>query len=265
MNIGSLEVGAGQPCRFISELGNAHNGDFGRALRLIDAAKAAGADAIKLQCYTPDELVALRGDGPAPEPWGSQGFTMRTLYEKAATPFEWFEKLFRYCTFANSRIPIFSSVFGLESLALLESLNCPAYKIARLDNGHSELIVACMKTGKPVMVSTSKPMTMHGDFERLYCPPGYPTQVADVRLPVFGDLAEWDGAHEAEYSGFVGLSSHCLAPELPIAAVARGAKLIEMHFHLEAEPSELEANVSLNEREFAAMVRSVRATEELLG
>lgn len=240
----------------IAELSNNANRDWGQMRRLIRAAKDCGADAIKVQCYTADELVALRGDGPAPEPWGNQGFTMRTLYEKAALPREWFPWIAECCA-SEVGIPWFSSVFGLESLALLESLGCPRYKIARLDNKDERLAEAVASTEKVFYVSEDssyESAIVAGDKLRLYCPPGYPVAAADVHLPYdFDDM------------GFHGLSSHCLAPELPIAAVARGAKMLEYHFMLDNEPSELEANVSLGEQAFRSMVDAVRATERLLG
>lgn len=252
MRIGALEVGASFPCRTVCEIGNAHNGDFDRCLRLIDAAQEAGADAVKFQAYLPAELVALRGDGPAPEPWGAQGWTMATLYEKARTPLEWFPKLARHCEAVG--LPWFSSVFGLESLRVLESCGCPAYKVASLDRGHHWLVNAALAMGKPVLVSDPGTPWSDPRISTLYCPPGYPTPAEHVRLPFFDD-----------WRGYFGLSSHCLAPELPVAAVARGAKLLEYHFMLAEEPSELESNVSLNQYEWRAMVRSIRATEEMLG
>lgn len=256
MNIGGVEIGPAHPCRFVAEISNNHNGSLNRAIRLIDAAKAAGADFVKTQCYTPDELVALRGDGPAPEPWGAQGWTMRTLYEKARTPLEWFPELFQHAR--DIGIVPFASVFGPESLPVLEAVGCEAYKIAALDNAHADLIIAAKRTGKPVLVSMRLPERSVESLDGfpsvhcLYCPPGYPTAVADVQLPQFG-------------ASYLGLSSHCLAPELPIAAVARGCKLIEMHLQLAKEPSELEANVSLTEVAFRDMIEAVRRTEVMFG
>lgn len=253
--LGHLHVGVGYPCRTVAELSNNHNGSVDRAIKLVDAAIGAGADAIKLQAYTPDELVQLRGDGPAPAQWGAQGWTMRTLYEQAQTSREILRTVARYCT--DNGVPWFSSVFGTESLRVLEDLGCPAYKIARLDNAHGALASAILETGKPVLVSAARhemPLVLEvkgAPTFRLYCPPGYPARIEDVHLPHFA-------------LRLVGLSSHCLAPELPVAAVARGCKLVEMHFQLRDEPSALEANLSLDENQWEAMVESIRRTEALL-
>jgi pseudaminic acid synthase len=251
VNIAGVAVGYDQPCRFVAELSNNHNGDRDRLGRLIDAAQGAGADIVKVQCYTPEELVALRGDGPAPEPWGAQGWTMRTLYEKAQTPLDWFPKIAAHCE--RIGMPWFSSVFGLKSLECLEAVGCPAYKIAALDNHVLWLRNAVARTGKPWLVSVRGDEPMPGADGLLHCPPGYPAQAETVALPYFAR------------NSILGLSSHCLAPELPVAAVARGCRLIEMHLMLSDEPSELEAPVSLTEWQFRMMVRSVRTTEEMLG
>jgi sialic acid synthase SpsE len=260
VNIGGVEIGQGQPCRFVAEISNNANGKFDNAIRLIDAAKAAGADFVKFQCYTADELVALRGDGPAPEPWGAQGWTMRTLYERAATPLEWFPALFQHAR--DIGIVPFSSVFGLGSLVVLEKCACPAYKIAKMENGQSGLIEAVHSRNKPVLMSTSeasfgKAGWMFYRAHTMYCPGGYPCDPADVRLPNFGGDIYSQHSH-------IGLSSHCMDPLLPIAAVARGCKLIEMHFMLDDEPSELEANVSLTASQFGNMVKAVRRVEQML-
>ena len=249
MNIGGVEVGSGFPCRFIAEISGNHNGDFRRAKRLIAAAAAAGADFVKFQCYLPDELLILRGDGPAPEPWGAAGWTMRALYEKAQTPFAWFPDLFAYAR--RIGIPAFSSVFGPESLALLESLDCPAYKIARLDNFHADLIASAKATGKPVIVSAYHRDELDSGVSYLYCPPGYP-QEPQACTPGLWEV----------YTGF---SFHGTDPLIPAMAGVSGARLIEAHIQLGAESSELESNVSLTAADFAVMVDTVRNTRAVLG
>jgi sialic acid synthase SpsE len=130
--------------------------------------------------------------------------------------------------------------------------------MARLDNGQAWLFDAMRATGKPLLVSSYYGEPVHSDAAlHLFCPPGYPAVVTDLphrfTARPFLDGPAW-----------LGLSSHCLAPELPIAAVARGCKLIEMHTMLDDEPSELEANVSLSISAFRDMVQAVRRTEAML-
>jgi pseudaminic acid synthase len=244
VNIGTLTIGEGHPAALVAELGNAHNGDFRRATRLLDAAKEAGASAAKLQCYTPDELIALRGDGKPPAPW--QNMTMRELYQKAMTPREWFAPLFGYAEAIG--LPLFSSVFGLESLELLESLNCPAYKLAALDFGKlpPAFSSALLATKKPVIVSCAWVSAPWDVAYPVYAPPGYPqpeAKLSNVR------------------KGYWGYSYHGTNPDVPALSVAYGARFVEVHLHLQDEPSELEANVSLNEHDFRYMVEQVRYIE----
>jgi pseudaminic acid synthase len=245
--LAGVRIGWDNPCRFVAEISNAHNGDRDRCGRLIDAAQAAGADFVKFQAYTPKELVALRGNGPAPEPWGSQGHTMLTLYQKAQTPLEWFPKIAAHCDRVG--IPWFASAFGTESLWTLQTVGCPFYKIAALEFGnrpHRELLEG---TGKQVVRSVPRNSTPAGGGIFLYCPPGYPQTKLDLK---------------SLRNGFTGFSYHGTDYSVASVAVAAGAKLFECHFQLGDEPSDLEGNVSLDEDQFRAMVDSVRATERLL-
>ena len=260
MNIGDVEVGTGHPCRTIAEISCSHNGSLERAKRLIQAAKEAGADFVKFQCYTPDELVVLRGDGPAPDPWGSDGYTMKALYEKAQTPHDWFPELVQHAK--DLDIPWFSSVFGLQSLALLESLDCPAYKIAALDAGDEGLSRWVAVAGKPVIRSVRpgaqdvEDLAVRGrdDFLML-CPTGYPQERACLN---------WMNRLTYRTVGCDGYSYHGTSSETPALAALCGAELVEAHFHLDTEPSELEANVCLTESQFAGMVGRIRHYEGLL-
>jgi sialic acid synthase SpsE len=237
VNIAGVDVGPGYPTRVIFEMSNNHNGSLDTALRLADAAKESGADFLKLQAFTPAELVLLRGDGPAPEPWGSDGWTMRALYEKARTPMTWFVRLVEHCR--QIELPWFSSVFGIGSLAVLEALECPAYKLAALDHGKRTLLNAVKATGKPILRSCNKVSRPDGTGLWLYCPPGYPQ--APVPLP--GPLRR--------YTGF---SYHGTDPDVPYLAAAYGAKLIECHVQLDDDPSELESDVSLTVSQLASLV-----------
>lgn len=246
MNIAGVPIGG--PCRFVAELSGNHNGSLDRALEIIHGAKAARADFVKFQAYTPDELVALRGDGPAPEPWGAQGWTMRRLYEKAQTPLAWFPRLVAECE--RIRLPWFSSVFGPESLVLLESLDCPAYKIARLDNQSAFAQVAI--GGKFTRTIASEATFGEGVATdlTLWCPPGYPQAS-------FAGMAD-------RFDVFDGLSYHGTDPRIPFAAAMMGATIIEAHVQLSNAPSELEAEVSLTLGQFRQLVDDVRAVEAML-
>lgn len=245
MNIAGVGIGNGNPCRLVAELANGHNGDLDRCLRMIDAAKEAGADFVKLQLYTPEELVALRGGGPAPEPWESQGWKMRDLYKKAMTPAKWVPEIAKHCE--DVGIPWFSSVFGEFSLAILEMFDCPAYKLASLDYGRRKLWRLVKKTGKPIIQSCPKFVAPKRDAFMLYCPPGYPQKPTGLAHPM------------KSYGGF---SYHGVDPDMPALAAAFGARLIECHFHLADEPSELEASVSLDQYLFQIMVEKITAFGE---
>lgn len=245
MRIGPLSVGEGRPAALIAELSNNHNGSYDRAIRLLDAAKDCGADAAKLQCFTPAELIALRGDGPAPAPWN--GMSMGELYAKAMTPREWFPKLYAHAE--SIGLPIFSSVFGQESLEFLESIGNPCYKIAALDYESYGVRAAVDRTGKPVITSCSSTFAPFDCLFPIYCPAGYPQPEANLR--------------NIRHS-YHGYSYHGTDYRVPALSVAAGAKVVEVHFHLHDEPSELEAEISLDEWGFRDMVNDVREIERVL-
>lgn len=245
MNIAGVEIGPGQPCRVIAEVSNNHNGDLGLALRLIEESAAAGADFVKFQCYTPDELVRLRGGGPAPEPWGSQGWTMRALYEKAQTPHAWFPKLVAKCNEVG--VPWFSSVFGYESLDMLVQLRCPAYKVAALDVSHEQFTSLVCDVAEmacaPVIASSRGERIPWADLT-LWCKEGYPQ--------------DWpDGAVVVD-AGLDGLSYHGTDWTVPACAADAGAGMVEVHVQLDDVPSELEAAVSLTMTDLQSLCESVR-------
>ncbi len=265
MKIQGVEIGSGHPCRTNAELSNSHNCSLDRAKRMITAAKDAGADFVKTQCFLPSELVEMRGDGPAPEPWGSDGYTMASLYARAQTPHEWFPDLVEHAREVG--IPWFSSVFGLSSLALLESLDCPAYKVSAIDAKDEYLGKWVAASGKPIVRSQRPPTSgqdwcgKHAEF-RMLCPAGYPQVDAELRHLRVGHTSEHSSYQSEPW--FQGYSYHGTSSETPALAALCGAKLIEVHFQLEQEPSELEADVSLNESQFAGMVGRIRHYEGLL-
>ena len=251
MTIAGLEVGPEQPCRVVAEISNNHNGDLGNALVLIDECADAGVDFIKFQAYTAEELVALRGDGKAPEPWGSQGWTMRRLYDKAKTPLHWFPKLAEKC--AHRGVPWFASAFGLGSFTFMEAMGCPVYKLAALDYGKRSLRQMVERAGKPIIRSCpgntrpgparhrvgESPLVRLKHPTALWCPPGYPQDVTGLR---------------AAMRRFDGFSFHGRDPFVPALAAAYGASMVEVHVQLDDVPSELEANVSLTVSQLAELV-----------
>jgi sialic acid synthase SpsE len=248
MNIGGVEIGGSNPCRTVAEVSNNHNGSFEQCTELIRAAKLAGADFVKFQCYTPDELVLLRGDGPAPAQWGEQGWSMHDLYTEAQTPLDWFRELAVWCKAAG--IPWFASAFGKESVALMQDLGCPVFKMASLDYGNEYLRGMVRATLRPIIQSCNDDhwpfSTSASEQLYLYCPPGYPQTRFDLKRIT------------DTYHGF---SYHGVNPLVPAMSVMAGAKLVEVHMQLEDKPSKLEQNISLTEHQFADMVTMIREVE----
>ena len=234
MQIAGVEIGPGQPCRIVAELSNNHNGSFELACQLIEQCADAGADFVKFQCFTPDELVLLRGDGPAPDPWGKDGWSMADLYAKAQTPHGWFAGLATWCRATG--VPWFSSVFGVESLALLKSLGCPAYKVAALDVGTEFAALVGSSHDTPVIASSRGERIPWADMT-LYCPEGYPQQ--------------W-GQYTA--NGLDGVSYHG-TDLLAAVALASQSQMFECHVQLDDVPSALEANVSLTVSQLRELCR----------
>ena len=240
VNIKGVEIGPGQPCRIVAEVSNAHNGSLARAHRIIEAAKEAGADFVKFQAYTPDELISMRGDGKPPPPWDEM--TMHELYTKAMTPHGWFPSLSEKCDRVG--IPWFSSVFGLDSLEMLERNWCPVYKLSSLDIEYQAFRRSVHMTGKPIIQSRPKLTDaidhLSADLT-LWCPPGYP-QTVSAPFPAWAD----------------GFSYHGTDWEVAASVAKAGAQLIEVHVQLDDEPSELEEDVSLTMSQLKELCDAVK-------
>lgn len=236
VRIGQREVGNGQPCFIVAEISGNHNGDLQRALWLIQAAARAGADAVKFQAFTMHEILTLRGTGQAPKPWGH--LTLPELYAAVITSHEWFPALFAEAKH-RGLVP-FASVFGADSLAMLEALDCPAYKIARPERDQLWLLRAVQATGKPVLVSGRD----------IYCPGGYPCLPEELRLSKL--TLSW-----------LGLSCHCPDPVVGPVAVAYGAHYLEAHLTLDDELPTMDDCVNFTERQFTELVRLTRKAETM--
>ena len=254
----------------IAELSGNHNGSIDRALALVDAAADAGAAAVKLQTYTADTLT-IDHDGPGFRVSGGlwDGRTLHDLYAEASTPWEWHEALF-----ARGRerdIPVFSSPFDTTAIELLESLQCPAYKIASPELVDDALIGAVASTGKPVVMSTGMgdlgEIAHAVDVARengcrelllLHCTSAYPAPPEDARLSTMRHLEE-------AFSVPVGLSDHTLGTAVSVAAAALGAVAIERHVTVRRADGGVDSAFSLEPAELAQLVADVAAARASVG
>ncbi|HVV83351.1 MAG TPA: pseudaminic acid synthase [Kofleriaceae bacterium] len=262
-------IGAGHPPWIVAELSANHLGSLERALAIVDAAADAGCDALKLQTFTPDSMT-LPGDGPgfaiASGPWA--GRTLWDLYEEAHTPWAWHPAIF-----ARGRergLTVFSAPFDVDAVARLDALGAPVFKIASFELGDLELIAAAARTGKPVILSTGMASDAevetaiataraHGDggVIVLHCVSGYPTPPEESNLRRMDRLAE--------LGVVVGLSDHTPGSTVAIAAVARGASLVEKHLTLRRGDGGPDAGFSLEPAEMAEVVRGCRMAYAALG
>ncbi len=269
--IGGRPIGDGHPVFIIAELSANHNGEFELARKTIAAAKEAGADAIKLQTYTPD-TITLDSDLPhfrtrEDSPWAGQ--KLYDLYAKAYTPWEWHEALRNFAR--ELGLIFFSSPFDPTAVDLLEDLDVPAYKVASPEITDIPLIRYIASRGKPVILSTgiareddialALDACRAADNEQialLKCTSAYPTPLEEVNLAALPLLRE-------RYGVVPGLSDHTMDVVVPVAAVALGAKIIEKHLILDRALGGVDSSFSLNVDEFREMVEAVRKTELALG
>ena len=269
-SIAGRTVGGAAPPFVIAELSGNHNGDIDRARRLIDAAAEAGADAVKLQTYTPD-TITLDHDGPGfrldSGLWA--GRTLHALYAEAHTPYAWHAPLFAH---ARERgMVIFSSVFDETAVELLEGLDAPAYKIASFEAVDLPLIARTAATGKPLIVSTGMASAAEiaaalatarshgtGEVALLHCVSAYPARFSDARLATIPRLA-------AEFGCVAGLSDHTPGTVAAVAAVALGAAIVEKHVTLDRADGGPDSSFSLEPHELAQLVADCRDAHCALG
>lgn len=270
IKIGDRFVGDASPPYVVAELSANHAGSLERALMAVRAAHDAGADAIKLQTYTPDTLT-IDDDGPDFRISGGlwDGRSLYELYQEAHTPWDWHQALFAYAR--ELGITIFSTPFNDTAVDLLERLNVPAYKIASFELVDLPLIRRVAATGKPTIMSTGMASNREigeaidafrgaggREFILLHCISGYPTPVEQANLRRIPRLAE-------EFGCAVGLSDHTLGTDVSVAAVALGACFIEKHFTLRRSDGGPDSSFSLEPEELTALVRGTKTAFAALG
>ena len=268
--IAGREISRNRSPYVIAELSANHNGKLETALKIIDEAAKAGADAVKLQTYRPD-TITLDSDAEEFKIKGGlwDGRTLYELYEEAHMPWEWHKPLFEHAYEVG--IPIFSSPFDNTAVDLLEDLNAPAYKIASFEAVDLSLIRYVATTGKPMIISTGmadaeeieEAITAARDggckeLAILHCVSGYPAPVEDYNLHTIPDMMERFGL-------VTGLSDHTLDNTTAIASVVLGASIIEKHFTLDRNGGGPDDSFSLEPADLAALCRDSKTAWKSLG
>jgi len=269
--IGDRQIGAGQPVYIVAELSANHNQDFEQAVRLVQAAKESGADAVKLQTYTPD-TITIRSDREYFQIGGGtlwDGRTLHELYGEACTPWDWQPKL--KAVAEDLGLGFFSSAFDPTAVDFLESMGVPVHKIASCELVDLPLLQRVARTGKPLILSTGmatieeieeavKTARQAGvrEIALLRCTSAYPALPGEMNLRTIPELAR-------RFEVPVGLSDHTMDVAVPVVAVALGACIIEKHFTLSRSLKGPDSAFSLEPSEFKAMVDAVRVAEKSLG
>lgn len=270
INIRSRKIGTGCPVYIVAEMSANHNHNFDQAVRIIEAAKEAGADAIKLQTYCPDTMTInvhnkffqIKGTV-----W--EGKNLYDLYQEAYTPWQWLPELKKIAEELD--IDIFSTAFDQTAVDYLVKLDMPAYKIASFELVDLPLIRRIAKTDRPVIMSTGLASlaeieeavkvfceTGKKQIALLKCTSAYPAPIEEMNLRTIPHLAEI-------FNVPVGISDHTVGIEAAVAAVALGACIVEKHFTLSRNNHSPDSLFSLEPDELKTMVKAIRNTEKALG
>jgi len=271
MRIGRHEIGPGRPTFIVAELSANHNQDFDKAVELVHAAKAVGADAVKLQTYTADTMTIACDRAEFRVGGGTlwDGRLLHDLYQEAFTPWDWQPRLKEVAE--GLGLECFSTPFDSTAVDFLEAMSVPAHKVASFELIDIPLLRKIGQTRRPVIMSTGmatlaeiddavQALRASGTTELalLRCTSSYPAPPEEADLRTIPHLADAFGV-------IAGLSDHTLGIAVPIAAVALGARIIEKHFTLSRAVPGPDSAFSLEPQEFKQMVDGVRVAERALG
>ena len=270
ISIGQRRIGMGEPVYLIAEMSANHHQDFDQAVKILEAAKEAGADAVKLQTYTPDTITMdCRSEYFQINGTIWEGRNLYDLYGEAYTPWEWHPKLKEIAL--ELGLDLFSTPFDVSAVDFLENLGMPAYKIASFELVDLPLIRRVAQTGKPLIMSTGMATLEEiaeavdtaraagaAEIALLKCTSAYPAPPKEMHLHTIPHLAQ-------TFSLPVGLSDHTLGIAAPVAAVALGACIVEKHFTLSRSQPGPDSAFSLEPGEFRDMVQAIRTVEQALG
>ena len=269
-SIGERSIGKGFETYIVAEMSANHNQDFNHAVKIIEAAKKAGADAIKIQTYTA-ETITLNCNNDYFRIKGTiwEGKNLYDLYKEAHTPWEWQPQLKKI---ANDRgLDFFSSPFDPTAVDFLEEMEVPVYKIASFELVDLPLLRKIARTGKSIIMSTGMATLSEIDealcairgegnqnIALLKCTSAYPAPPEESNLNTISHLAETFGVP-------AGLSDHTLGSAVSVAAVTLGACIVEKHFTLSRNDKGPDSSFSMEPDEFKQMVQDIRNVEKALG
>ena len=270
ISINDRAIGADYPPYVIGEVSANHNGDFERAVKIMEVAKRCGCDAVKLQTYTPDTITIdcdkpdFRINGGL---WDKR--SLYDLYSEAHLPWEWHKPLFDEAR--RLGLTIFSSPFDKTAVDLLEDLGVPAYKIASFEAIDIPLIEYVATTGKPMIISTGMADALEieeavtaardsgcKDLILLHCVSGYPAPIEDYNLATLSDL-------EKRFNTLVGLSDHTIDNTAAIVSIGFGACVIEKHITLDRSDGGPDDSFSLEESDLVALCQDVKKAWRAVG
>ena len=271
IRIGKRYVGEGEKTFVVAEVSANHLQDYGRAEAIIKAAAQAGADAVKLQTYTPDTITLDCDNDYFQITQGTiwDGTTLHKLYEEAYTPWEWQPRLMEYAN--GLGLECCSSPFDATAVDFMKEMDMPAYKVASFEINDIPLIRKIAGLGKPVILATG--IAYLEDMERalqvckeegneqvvlLKCTSAYPSPYEEMNLKVIPNMAQ-------VFDCITGLSDHSMGTAAAVASVALGAKMVEKHLTLSRADGGPDGAFSMEPDEFKKMVDEIRIVEKALG